>query len=244
MANNDIKNQKGSANEQTGIESMNESLASFSVKVEKNKKPILYAVAIILAVVLAGFGWYFYNRHQNNKSAQVFSAKMVEAVNEAQKQAKTSSSPDSIYNAVMAKKMQEAAQAESGKIGATLANLQLAAIYYEQGKAKEALAALAATDIDEPIMKMNADLLKGDCDVALNKANDALNIYNAVYEEAKEKNPEIATRALMKKASVLDSQKKYGDALAVYQLIQKDYPQYAQVNIDAYVERESARAGK
>ena len=93
-------------------------------------------------------------------------------------------------------------------------------------------------------MKMNADLLKGDCDVALNKANDALNIYNAVYEEAKEKNPEIATRALMKKASVLDSQKKYGDALAVYQLIQKDYPQYAQVNIDAYVERESARAGK
>lgn len=240
MANKDIKKDQ----EQTGIENLNESLTSFSSKVEKHKKVILGVVGGIVVVVLAGFGWYFFNKHQNKKSSEAYSTAVVNSIKEAQKAAATSNNPDSVFSATMIKNLQKVAQAEAGKTGANLANLQLANLYYSEGNAKKALEVLDAVDIDEPVMEMNALTLKGDCYVDLNKLNDAMSAYDEVIEKSKEDNPELAARVLMKKAVVLDSQKKYADALAIYEQVLKDYPQYANSDVEAYAERERALAGK
>lgn len=238
MANKDIKN------EPTGIENLNESLTSFSSKVEKHKKVILGVVGGIVVVALAGFGWYFWSKHQDKKSSQAYSTALVNANKKAQKDAQISDNPDSVISAILMKEMQETAKKEEGKVGATLAQIQLAPLYYNSGKPKEALAALEAADIDEPVMEMCAMVLKGDCYVDLKKNKDALSAYDEAFDKAKEENPEIAARVLMKKARVLDSEKKYADALAVYEQILKDYPQYDNMNVEAYAERERALAGK
>lgn len=238
MANKDIKN------EPTGIENLNESLTSFSSKVEKHKKVILGVVGGIVVVALAGFGWYFWNQHQDKKSSQAYSTALVNANKKAQKDAQISDNPDSVISAILMKEMQETAKKEEGKVGATLAQIQLAPLYYNDGKPKEALAALEAADIDEPVMEMCAMVLKGDCYVDLKKNKEAISAYDEAFDKAKEDNPEIAARVLMKKARVLDAEKKYADALAVYEQILKDYPQYDNMNVEAYAERERALAGK
>ncbi len=238
MANKDIKN------EPTGIENLNESLTSFSSKVEKHKKVILGVVGGIVVVALAGFGWYFWSKHQDKKSSQAYSTALVNANKKAQKDAQISDNPDSVISAILMKEMQETVKKEEGKVGATLAQIQLAPLYYNEGKSKEALAALEAADIDEPVMEMCAMVLKGDCYVDLKKNKEALSAYDEAFDKAKEDNPEIAARVLMKKARVLDAEKKYADALAVYEQILKDYPQYDNMNVEAYAERERALAGK
>lgn len=238
MANKDIKN------EPTGIENLNESLTSFSAKVEKHKNVILYVVGSIVVAALAGIGLYFWDRDKNQKSARAFPTALVSATKEIQKAAQTSDNQDSLYAAVMIKRMQELAKKEDGRTGGTLAQIELAGLYYNNGKPKEALAALEATDIDEPVMEMSALVLKGDCYVDLKKNKEAISAYDEAFDKAKEENPEIAARVLMKKARVLDSEKKYADALALYEQILKDYPLYANMNVEAYAERERALAGK
>lgn len=243
MADKDMNKEQ----EQTGIDNLNQSLTSFSSKVEKHKTVIFGVAGAIIVAILAGFGVYFWNRHQDKQSGAKFATAMVEANKSAQKDAQTSNNPDSAYSAIMTKKMQELAKAEEGKAGATLANIELASLYYNAGKAKETLAAIEAADIDEPLMKMQAIILKGDCYVDMGKMGEALGAYDEAFGLAKDENPEVAVRALMKKARVLDAQKKYADALAVYEQVINDYPQSAQnpaMNVEAYAERERALAGK
>lgn len=239
MANKNNKEQ-----EQTGIDNLNESLTSFGSKVEKHKKLIFGIVGGVIVVVLAGFGWYFYRKHVNEKSAEQYSNTMTAAFKEAMKAPEKG---DSVLNAYLVKNLTKLAKDEEGKDGANLANINLAEIYYSQGKSKEALAALEAADIKEPLMKMNSLIFKGNCYVDLNKYNDALTAYNEAYEMAKEDNPEIAVHALYEKALVLAAQNKHADALAVYEQIQKEYPASVtaqSMNVEAYAERERALAGK
>ena len=52
---------------------------------------------------------------------------------------------------------------------------------------------------------------------------------------------------MLKKATVLHEQKKYADEAAIYQTIKDKYPAYAQqtgFNVDKYLERANALAGK
>ena len=52
---------------------------------------------------------------------------------------------------------------------------------------------------------------------------------------------------MMKKATVLHEQKKYADEAAIYQTIKDKYLMYSQqygLNIDKYLERANALAGK
>ena len=52
---------------------------------------------------------------------------------------------------------------------------------------------------------------------------------------------------IIKKATVLHAQKKYADEVALYQLIKDKYFQYTQAyqfNVDKYIERANALAGK
>ena len=209
-------NNNKQAEELNGIEQMNESLTSLGSKMEKNKKKIGMVIAAVVVVVIAVFGFMFFNERSKAESAKKYSG--IEAKAAAAAQKADPALQDSVFNAMAMKDLQALAKADNG-VGGTLANLDLAARYYGEKKYNEAISCLRKVDISEPVMK----------------ANDT---------------PEIAVRALLKKATVLDEQKKYADALAVYEQIKGEYAQQTAqmaatgVNIDAFIAREEARLGK
>lgn len=240
------KNNK-KANETTGIEEMSESLTSFSSKIEQHKKKIGMAVSVIIIIALAVFGFVFWNRHSDNESAKKYSG--VEAKVAAQAMKADPAVRDSVFNALSIKELQTLAKSDQGKAGGNLANLDLASRYYGEKKYNEAIACLKNVTIDEPVMKASATILLADCYVNTKKYNEAI----AALDEAiglSTDNPEIAVRAMLKKATILDSQKKYADALAVYETMQKDYPQQtammaqAGFNVEGYIARDQARLNK
>lgn len=249
---------KNKETENNGIENLDKSLNSFSSKVEKHKKLIIGIAVGVIVAVGAGIGWYYYHKYQNKESAKAASTAYVKAFQAASKI--DSENPDSVLDAALKKELQPIAKSEEGKTGGTIANIELARIYLNEGKPQEALNAIEQTDIDEPIMKMNALVFKGDCYVDLKKYPDAIKAYDEAFDKAKEDNPEIAVRTLLKKATVLTEQKKYGDALGVYEQILKDYPQIAAnlsraiptrngqsipaIDVEALAERARALAGK
>lgn len=217
-------------------------------KVAKHKKTIMGIIVAVLVVAFAGLGWWWYTKSTNKKSADAFANAYVNGMKKGGEEA-------------MIKEFENVAKTESGKVGGTQANIELAGIYLSKNEYQKALNAIQATDIKEPIMKMSATLLEGDCYVGLKKYDEALRLYGEVFDEAKDNNSELAVRALMKKASVLEAQKKSSDALAVYEQIQKDYPdaleqadQYVGTNpdmtpltdedIEAAVENQRAGTGK
>lgn len=230
-----------------GIENLNESLTSFSSNIEKHKKKIGIAVTVIVVVVLGVLGFIFWNNRSNTESAKKYSGVEPKVMEQAMKAAP--SVQDSVYKAVKIKELQTIAKNEAGKTGGNLANLDLAGLFYESGKYNEAVKCLNEVKIDEPAMKANADILLADCYVNTKKYGEALKALDQAANEAADI-PEIAVRALMKKALVLDEQKKYADALAVYEKIIAEYPQTAAqiasagMNVEAYAERERARLGK
>lgn len=244
MADKDIKEiQEAAAGGAT------EAPAAFGDKVAKNKKTIVGIIVAVIVVALGCLGWWYYEKSANEKSAKAFSTAYTNGIKKGGDEA------------AMQKELEAVAKAEAGKAGGTQANLTLAAIYIDNDEYQKALNALDATDIKEPVMKMSATILKGDCYVGLNKLNEALAEYDKAYSEAKDTNPEIAVRALMKKASVLDAQKKNSEALAIYEQIQKDYPDVLEQSanfagqnpdnmplsdddIEAKAENERARTGK
>lgn len=241
------KNNQAQDAQTTGIENLDESLSSFSSKVEKHRKKIGLAVTAIIVVAVAVIGFIFWNRHTDAESARKYSGVESKVMTQAMKA--DPAVQDSVYKAAKMKELQAIAKSEAGKAGGNLANLDLAGMYYESGKYNEAIKCLNDAQIDEPAMKASAKILLADCYVNVKKYGEALSALDEAANAAVD-TPEIAVRALLKKALVLDEQKKYNDALAVYEKIIADYPQAAAqisaagMNVEAYAERERARLGK
>ena len=230
--------------EATGLENINESLTSFGSRMEQHKGLIGGIVAGVIVVAIAVFGFVFFNNRSNQESARKYSGLEVKIEEQARKA--SPAAQDSVRNALWEKELKALAASESGKPGATLANINLAGRYYDAGKYKEALACINGADVSEPVMKGLLSLLKGDCHVGLKQYPDAIKAYDEAIADGA-KTPDVAVRALSKKALVLDAQKKYAEAKAVYEIMLKDYPMEANnigINPEAYIARENGRLGK
>ncbi|MCM1222832.1 MAG: tetratricopeptide repeat protein, partial [Lachnospiraceae bacterium] len=179
---------------------MNAAEPNFSEKMGKHKNAIIGVGIGGVVVILGGLGWWMWNKQSNQKSSEAYTTAL------------TKSMKSNATDSVMIKDLEKVAQSESGKTGGTLANIQLAGMYLQNNQYQKALDAINNTDIDEPVMEMNANLLKGDAYVGLKKYAEAISAYDEVYNKAQKNNPEVAVRALMKKASVLDAQKKNTEA--------------------------------
>ena len=66
-------NNNKQAEELNGIEQMNESLTSLGSKMEKNKKKIGMVIAAVVVVVIAVFGFMFFNERSKAESAKKYS---------------------------------------------------------------------------------------------------------------------------------------------------------------------------
>ncbi|MCM1319987.1 MAG: tetratricopeptide repeat protein [Muribaculaceae bacterium] len=240
MANKDINKE-----ENTVINDGQATQPSMGDKIAKNKKLFGGIAIAVIVVVLGGIGWWMYNKNANENSAKKFSTAYVNALKNGNTDA-----------ASIKKQMDAVAKSEKGQAGGDQAEIALAGLYMQDNEYQKALNVLNNVDIDEPIMEVNAIILKGDAYVGLNKLSDALAQYDSAYNKSKDNNPQLAVRALLKKVSVLDAQKKYADSLAIYEQILADYPDALgsianQVpggitieDIEAYAEAERARLGK
>ena len=148
------KNDKKQAT-RTTIDELNEKLSAAERRVEGNKKMILWAIIGILVVIGIGL-WYYYGVHQAN-------------INESKEAVGKADIAMMAGNDSLALKQYQAAAAQHSNKYANRANLEAAAILYQQGKFAEAVKCLDQYDAEESFVGSRAKAMQGDCNVKLKK---------------------------------------------------------------------------
>lgn len=224
------KKQKGSA--RTTLEEVNESLSTAAQRIEANQKYIYYALAAIAVVVLLVMGYIYGVRNPNLQKAKDEIAK-----------ADTAYLQGDTVNAL--KEYEKVFDSYSNK-PAERAAFNAAIILYQQGKNKEAAAYLEKYDPEGNMVGPASQSLLGDCYVNMKQYDKAISAYDKAIKLAGD-NVFYTPTFMIKKATVLHAQKKYTDEAALYQVIKDKYYQYTQAyqfNVDKYIERANAMAGK
>ena len=221
--------EKKTATTRTSIDELNESLSGIEQRVEQNKKRIILYVVGLLVILGIGLAWYY--GHKSN----------VENATDLIGQADMSLMKG---NDSIALQQYLAVANEYSNGVANRANLNAAILLYKEGKYEEALKSVSEYDAEEELIGAAAQSLKGDCLVNHDKFDEAIAAYDKAVSIANG-NELYAPIFLMKKATVLNAQKKYADAGAIYQTIKDSYPKYVaayRVNIDKYIERAKFQA--
>ena len=226
------QNNKHKEAEPNAVENLNAHLTQAGSNIQKHKKTILWVVGIIvLAGAFAGSYLYFFRNPKIDKSWEEYSAAYVKGMEQQS-------------DSVLLAGMKKVADKYNGSYGGAMAALQAGEQLYAAGKYQDALKYLQKADIDEPVLATSALRLTGDCYVNLKQYDKALSVYNDAVKAA-DGNPQIAPGILMKEANIYEAQKKYAQALEVYEQIKKDYPEFHYVmGMDAYIARAKARLGK
>lgn len=216
----------------TTLEEVNESLSTAAQRIEDNKKYINWALIAIAVLVLLAVGYIYGIRNPNLQKAK-----------------------DQIGNADIAllQGNQDEALKEYEKVAAEFSNkpaerahLNAAIIQYEKGEYEKAAKHLESYSSDGNLIGPASQSLLGDCYVNLKKLDKAIAAYDKAISLAGD-NEAYAPAFMIKKATVLHEQKKYADEAAIYQTIKDKYPTYTQqtgFNVDKYLERANALAGK
>jgi len=214
--------------EKNAVDNLNEHLTSAGRIIEEKKKIIFWIAGAVLLVAVLAVGYLFLLKQpKDQKSIEAYGKVEFEAANDT-------------VAAEMYKKVADS----HGGIGGNLAALEAGEKYYAIGKYQEAAKYLEKFDTDDQVLKANALVLTGDCYVNMKKYDKAIEYFNDAMAVDKG-NPQITPRVLLKLANIYDEQKKYDDALAAYEQIKNDYPEFQYgIGIDAYIAREKTRLGK
>ena len=216
----------------TTLEEVNESLSTAAQRIEDNKKYINWALIAIAAIVLLAFGYIHGIRNPNLEKAktQIGNADLEQLQG----------------NEDQALKDYEKVAAEFSNKPAERAHLNAAILLYEKGEYEKALKHLEDYSPSGNLIGPASQSLMGDCYVNLKKYDKAMAAYEKAISLAGD-NEAYVPAFMIKKATLLHEQKKYAEEAAIYQTIKDSYPQYAQVsgfNVDKYLERANALAGK
>ena len=215
----------------TTLEEVNESLTSAAQRIEDNKKYINWAlIAIALIALLAG--GYFYLHNQSVEKAK-------EKIGEADITLLQGNQDEAL-------KAYEKVADEFSNTTGERAHLNAAILLYQKGEYEKAVKHLEDFSGGGNLVGPASKSLLGDCYVNLKKLDKALAAYDEAIKLAKG-NESYAPAFMIKKATVLHSQKKYAEEAAIYQEIKDKYLAYTQpywFDVDKYLERANALAGK
>ena len=216
----------------TSIEELNESLSSIEQKVESNKKMIIWAVSAIVAIAVLILGYVYLIQNPNIEKAKEEIAKADKELALGQ---------DSIaLNQYMA-----VADNYSNN-AANRAGLNAAIILYQDGKYEEAIKYLNKFDAAGTIVGPASQALLGDCYVNLQKYDEAIKYFDKAISLSND-NALYTPLFILKKATVLREQQKYAEEAKALETIKTKYPEFTlsyQVDIEKYLERAKAQAGK
>ena len=220
----------------TTLEEVNESLTSAAQRIEDNKKYINWAlIAIAIIALLAGGYIWLHNKNVQEAKEKIGEADI--ALLQAQ--------GDQAKMDQVLKDYEKVAEDFGNKTGER-AHLNAAILLYEKGEYEKAAKHLEEFSPAGNLIGPASQSLLGDCYVNLKKLDKALSAYDKAISLAGD-NEVYAPAFMIKKATVLHNQQKYADEAAIYQTIKDKYPMYGQqngFNIDKYLERANALAGK
>ena len=215
----------------TTLEEVNESLTTAAQRIEDNKKYINWAlIAIALIALIAGGYMYLHNKNI---------AEAREEIGKADISLLQGNQDEAL------KAYEKVADEFGNKTGAR-AHLNAAILLYQKGEYDKAVKHLENYDPDGTLVAPACKSLLGDCYVNLKKLDKAMSAYDQAISMANG-NELYAPAFMIKKATVLHEQKKYAEEAAIYQEIKDKYMLYAQqyrFDVDKYLERANALAGK
>lgn len=228
-----MANNKPQETEHTSIDEVNDTLTGISEKVQNNPRVILWGSLIVAAIVAVILIYVYVVREPGKNAAN-------NAVGQADIELLMGN--DSI---ALAKYQQVAAN--EGYDGANLARLNAAILLYKDKKYEDAIKYLNDYSAGESIIGASSKSLEGDCYVNLKKYNEALDCFKQAVKIS-DNNPHYTPAFLLKEATVYRELKDYKNEAAVYEIIDRDYPNYgAEVGIDLkkYLKRaqNAAQAG-
>lgn len=229
----------------TKLDDINESLTRAELKVQNNKKAIMWACIAVAAVIVAVLLFiYAYLRPSQNASDTQFGLASNMAANYEASAAMLDSAANAQQLDAVTKAYEEAAtRSHSGGNNAKL----MSAIYqFKKGDYNKALSYLNDYDKKDAVIASLSECLKGDCYVNLDKYQEAIEAFKDAVEICDE-NPMVAPYALMKQATVQRHLKNYSAEAECYQEIVNKYPEYSvtiNANIENYLERAKADAAK
>lgn len=228
-----MANNKPQETEHTSIDEVNDTLTGISEKVQNNPRTILWGSLIVTAIIAVILIYVYVVREPGKNAAN-------NAIGQADIELLMGN--DSV---ALAKYQQVAAN--EGYDGANLARLNAAILLYKDKKYEEAIKYLNDYSAAESIIGASSKSLEGDCYVNLKKYNEALDCFKQAVKIS-DNNPHYTPAFLLKEATVYRELKDYKNEAAVYELIDRDYPNYgAEVGIDLkkYLKRaqDAAQAG-
>ena len=222
--------------EATAIQNLNSHLTKAGEHVANNKKIIYISVGVIAVVAAFVLSYLFIYRNPRLQDSWAAYNKVLLM------QQKGEFASDSIA----AGEFQKVATNFSSMPAGNVAALSAAVAYYNVKNYDAAIKLLEKIDLSEPNLESQSRALLGDCYVNKKEYSKAIDAFDQAVKAA-DGNPELVPNYIIKKANVYNAQKQYDKSLACYEQIKKEYPNYAfsnGLNIDFYIEREKAYAGK
>ncbi len=212
------------------LDKVNEVLSSSEQFVEKNQKPLLITVLIIILVVagvLSMRHFYFQPREQKAQAA-MYKGEMYFAKDSFELALKGNGADFVGFEAIA----DDYSSTKAGNLAAAYAGI----CYYNLGKDAEALSYLKKFDGDDPFLAPNVEGMIGNCYVNMEQYDDAI---KAFERAAKKADNEMSTPLFWQKAAtVAEAKGDYKKALEFYQKIKDEYSQsMIGRDIDKYIER-------
>jgi len=216
----------------TTLEEVNESLTSAAQRIEDNKKYINWALIAIAVIALLAIGYIYGIRNPNMEKAK-------EMIGTADLELMQGNQDEAL-------KDYEKVAAEFSNKTAERAHLNAAILLYQKGEYEKAVKHLEDYSAAGNLIGPASQSLLGDCYVNLKKYDKAMSSFDQAIKLANG-NELYAPVFMIKKATLLHEQKKYADEAAIYQEIKDKYITYTQqarFDVDKYLERANALAGK
>ena len=231
-----MASKKHKEEEATAIENLNSHLTKAGEKVAGNKKIIYIAVGAIAVVAAFVLSYLFIYRNPKLENSWAAYNKVLVMQQKG----------EILNDTVAATEYQKVSTNFSGTPAGNVAALAAAEAYYNVKNYDAAIKLLDKIDLSEPNLESQSRALLGDCYVNKKQYDKAIEAFDNAIKIA-DGNPELVPGYLIKEANIYNAQKKYDKSLACYERIQKEYPAYTFGNgldIDFYIEREKAFAGK
>lgn len=227
---------KNHKEETSVVENLDSHLTKAGQKVADNKKIIYICVGVIAVVAAFVLSYLFIYRNPRLQNSWAAYNKVLLM------QQKGEIANDTIA----AQEFQKVSTNFSSTPAGNVAALAAAEAFYNIKKYDDAIKVLEKLGLSEPVLQSQAKALLGDCYVNKKKYEQALEAFDQAIKIA-DGNPELVPGYLIKEANIYNHLKKYDKSLACYEQIKKQYPRYTLGNgldIDFYIEREKAFAGK
>lgn len=203
--------------------------------VRRNKNVLLGLLAVVVAAVVGGFGYYLWRGSQDSKGQ----AALFQAVNYWE--------ADSLQKAMKGDGrnlgLERVASEYSGTDAGNLANFYAGVAALKQGQYKQAIDYLEDFSSNDYLVQARAYALLGDAHLELNQAKEAADFYNKAANH--NANEYFSPAYLLKEATARELNKDNEGAIAAYDKILTDYPASAEATeAKQYKARAEALTGK